>query len=90
MERIWLFWGSTRASGGDIFFAAIAPRIGPEPRLNGIARSGNTAGLAPSVMQQTLAQAALLERRRPFTVPRVFRRGPYLPGTVPSRRAGGR
>ena len=90
MERIWLFWSSTRGSGGDIYSAALAPRIGPEANVGtsalGAVVSGSAlARLAPSVARQRLAQAAQIERRRPFTLPLLVRRGPFVP--VPARPA---
>lgn len=30
LQKIWLFWASTRGSGSDIYQATIAPRFGPE------------------------------------------------------------
>lgn len=44
LQKIWLFWASTRGTGSDLFHATIAPHFGPEtgPPL---AATASTAGL---------------------------------------------
>jgi hypothetical protein len=55
MERIWLLWSSTRgtgeAQGGDLFYASLAPRIGPEANVNGqeAAYERGTLYVAPAI-----------------------------------------
>jgi hypothetical protein len=84
LEKIWLFWSSTRMSGGDLMYATVAPRIGPDANV------GNTAvffaaspakftGMSPNAARAAMAQAAATERRKPFVVPPMYRRGPYVP-----------
>lgn len=98
MERMWVFWSSTRNSGGDLYYATLAPRIGPDVNVQGsINYSANSAAsaaalsrLSPSSARATLQQFAVYERQHPFVVPRVTRRGPYVPtratGARPARR----
>lgn len=89
MERVWMFWGSSRGAGGDLFWASLAPRLGLEANINGsltvrattaVARPGISARQA----QQMAVQAAAYERRHPFTVPPFTLRGP-LPAPLPRR-----
>ncbi len=98
MERVWLFWSSTRGSGGDIYSATLAPRIGPEVAITGsatafypysasaLSTTGSTRGPAPRT-----AAFATYTRRRPFVLPPLVRRGPLVPvRTRPAtRRAAG-
>jgi hypothetical protein len=82
LERLWLFWSSTRGSFGDLYFATVAPRIGPDANINGsvtLFTSAGPAAASTSTLRAAIAQANLNERRHPFTVPVVTRRGPYLP-----------
>lgn len=80
MERIWLFWSSARG-GGDLIYATLAPRIGPDVNVGGsltLLRSSAPAGLSPSSARKFLDAAAAEERRKPFTAPPIVRRGPFL------------
>jgi hypothetical protein len=92
LERNWLFWSTARGSGGDLYYAAIAPRLGQEVNVNGSVTlfSGSAprmAGLSPAQRQQRLAAVAAYEKRRPFTLPPILRRGPYLvPGAATGTR----
>jgi hypothetical protein len=95
MERIWLFWSSTRNSGGDIYYAALAPRIGADVNVQGsvnYSASGPVgpaalARLSPNNARAVLQQFATYERRHPFVVPRLTRRGPYVPTRATANRA---
>jgi hypothetical protein len=92
LERIWLFWSSTRGSAGDLFFATLAPRIGPDVNVgNSIVFTSGQPGFRPGVsanaVRQMAAERAAYERSRPFTLTLPVRRG--LPAT-PAPRAAGR
>jgi hypothetical protein len=98
MERMWVFWSSTRNSGGDLYYATLAPRIGPDVNVQGsINYSASSAfspaalsRLSPTSARQALQQFAIYERQHPPVVPRLYRRGPYVPtrstGLRPARR----
>lgn len=98
MERMWVFWSSTRNSGGDLYYATLAPRIGPDVNVQGsINYSASSAfspaalaRLSPTAARQALQQFAVYERQHPPVVPRLYRRGPYVPtrstGLRPARR----
>lgn len=98
MERMWVFWSSTRNSGGDLYYATLAPRIGADVNVQGsINYSASSAfsaaalaRLSPTSARAALQQFAVYERQHPFVVPRVYRRGPYVPtratGLRPARR----
>lgn len=84
VEKIWLFWSSTRNSGGDLMYATLAPRIGPEANVGNTATFyANSAfrftGMSANAVRSAMAAAAAEERRRPFVVPPMYRRGPYVP-----------
>ncbi len=84
LEKLWLFWSSTRGSGGDLFWATIAPRIGPEANVGGsvtrtMALSLRSRNVTTPQALQFLQQAAMIERRRPALLPNVTRRGPWVP-----------
>lgn len=100
MERVWLFWSSTRGTGGDIYSATLAPRIGPEVAVSGSATAfypysssrpgfsgvGSRRGPAPRT-----AAFATYTRRRPFVQAPIVHRGPLVPVRRRSaaRRAAG-
>jgi len=95
MERMWLFWSSTRNSGGDIYYASVAPRIGPDVNVQGSVNYSASSAAAPAALSRlsptnarTVAQQfSVYERRHPFVVPRLTRRGPYLPTRATAYRA---
>ncbi|MBI3911556.1 MAG: hypothetical protein HY320_11570 [Armatimonadetes bacterium] len=76
MEKLWLFWGSTRSpgqdlngrtmQGADIFCATLAPRIGPEPE------GDFRAGPGGASVSRGPAVASL------FTRPPIAQRGPLV------------
>jgi hypothetical protein len=33
VQKMWLFWSSTRGTGNDIFHAALAPRFQPDAQI---------------------------------------------------------
>jgi hypothetical protein len=90
MERVWMFWGSTRGTGGDLFYGALAPRIGPDVNISGSVNVKVFNAAAAGVLQgrgstqaRLQAQAALdAEARHPFTVPPVTGRGPFIPAQL--------
>lgn len=85
LERVWLFWSSTRGSGGDILYATLAPRLGPEVNVNGsVTLFRGLGAFSPAGAAQAQAAAAEQERRRPFVLPPVGRRGP-LAAVPPAR-----
>lgn len=90
MERIWLFWGSTRGTGGDLFWGSLAPRIGPEANVGGsitirASSAASLQGMSANAARNLLQQVAAYQRRRPITVPPVTRRGPYFPRAAAAR-----
>jgi hypothetical protein len=102
LERMWLFWSSTHprqgGPGGDVFYAAMAPRIGPEANVAGsinyqAATIASLSGLSPNRQRQIIADVAALERRKPFTLPPIVARGPFaqpVAGASPAARTAGR
>ncbi len=91
LERLWMFWSSTRGSAGDLFTATLAPRIGPDINLAGsaVVRSflPGRPGFSQAGARQAAAQAALNDRRRPVVVVPPVRRGPValIPGRTPRK-----
>lgn len=83
LEKIWLFWSSTRNSGGDLMYATMAPRIGPEANVGNTATfyansAARFTGQSANAMRAAMAAAAAEERRKPFVIPTMYRRGPYV------------
>lgn len=81
LERMWLFWSSTRGVGGDLFYATLAPRIGPDVSANGALPLSFTsapalARLAPGLARARIQAAQAHERLHPQTLPPLARRGP--------------
>jgi hypothetical protein len=75
LDRLWLFWSSTRGAGAlasDIFSATLSPRIGPEPDLPTIVpiRSGVASARRMNSM--------------PVAQPRILRRGPLVIRPAPA------
>lgn len=96
MDRMWLFWSSTRGTGGDIYSATLAPRIGLEVAISGSATSffpyASFSSATKSGRGRTplTVNAALYNRRRPFVLPPIVRRGPLVPMRPrAARRAAG-
>jgi len=94
MERMWVFWSSTRNSGGDLYYATLAPRIGGDVNVSGSVNYSSSSASAPAALSRlsptaaraTLQQFAVYERQHPFVVPRVTRRGPYMPTRAAAMR----
>jgi hypothetical protein len=83
LEKIWLFWSSTRNSGGDLMYATMAPRIGPEANVGNTATfyansAARFTGQSANAVRAAMAAAAAEERRKPFVIPTMYRRGPYV------------
>lgn len=82
LERVWLFWSSSRGASGDLFYGSLAPRIGPDVNVNGSVTLFSTAApgsRSPNAARAQAAGMAAEERRRPFTLPGISRPGPYVP-----------
>jgi hypothetical protein len=81
MEKVWLFWSSTRGSGGDVFYATIAPRLGPDVNAGQSITVGGTfinpSLVSPGRRAQAQAAAADFARRHPFVLPPALR-GSYI------------
>jgi len=82
LEKIWLFWTSNRGTAtqaSDIFFATIAPRIGPFPDtpdpLFALAASGATFASRRGALPATVASRPPIS----FIPPAILRRGPMAP-----------
>jgi hypothetical protein len=98
MERIWLFWSSTRNSGGDIYYASLAPRIGADVNVQGSIYYSASSPISPAALSRVsptsartlLQQFAVYERQHPPVKPWLARRGPYVPTRATALRPAGR
>ncbi|HEU4752914.1 MAG TPA: hypothetical protein VFU47_07370, partial [Armatimonadota bacterium] len=89
LEKIWLFWSSTRGSGGELMYATLAPRIGPEANVGGSVTYSLPAAGFSALSRDLQARLAAYERVNPFTVPPIARRGPFVLLPRNTQRASG-
>jgi hypothetical protein len=75
LQKIWLFWSSTRGTGSDIFQATIAPRFGPDAAPPAPASaSTSSAGRRPATPPATIRSRAGARPNTGTLPARSFRR----------------